>query len=441
MRKLLSVLLAVVLLGGCKKADTTESDLEVSSNQFTSSSTEPWSPGISYGRVAQKTEEIGAAIAAQNWEVCSSLFAVSSDALSSEELRTMFHAIAEGPYELLECDPIYHDGYCGGMTLLRADTQELEVMVSLNQSLEIETMNVSLRNEVRETEESEEWTEILIEAGNAPTLHGILTLPEGVESPPVAVLVGEQLSDEMNASGSNRELRRDLAHQLAEHGVASVRFNTRLYEESALPEVFGYDLDLLFYQDLASIIHSLESYPVNARSIVYVGHGTAGTLGYSVVYHHFEVTGGLVLINAPFTEDGLELYGRSVFMEEAELDEVRDLLEQEGEDDDVLGLPRSYWADWNRSGALRYTRYVAIPILIQQGEDDVIVTEHDDYDSWKSQKGSNVTMKTYEDIGHDLRNRDGETEEQIAEDIADWLDGVDINKPKTSASSSAGRKS
>ena len=81
-------------------------------------------------------------------------------------------------------------------------------------------------------------------------------------------------------------------------------------------------------------------------------------------------------------------------------------------------------------GALRYTRYVAIPILIQQGEADQIVSFKEDYDSWKSQKGSNVTMKSYKDIGHDLRNEDGVFDEQFAEDIADWLNGVDINKKK-----------
>ena len=100
-------------------------------------------------------------------------------------------------------------------------------------------------------------------------------------------------------------------------------------------------------------------------------------------------------------------------------------------------------------GALRYTRYVAIPILIQQGKDDSIVSAAEDYENWKSQKGSNVTLKLYTGIGHDMRKKDGTFEELLAEDIADWQNGVDINKkkpaatptPSPSPSSSTGRHS
>ena len=272
---------------------------------------------------------------------------------------------------------------------------------------------------------------MLVTVGNAPALYGILTLPMEEETAPIAILMPEELDDPMNESGSNETFRKDLAHQLAEHGVASVRFDMRLAEDPVITSVFGWRFAQIVSEDFAAIAHSLELYPVDASKIVYIGHGTSGALGYGLVQHHFEITGGLVLINAPFETDGAQLFARAAWLDEETKELVSETLETEdAETEELAGYPVSWWKEWQNMGALRYTRYVAIPILIQQGEADQIVSFKEDYDSWKSQKGSNVTMKSYKDIGHDLRNEDGVFDEQFAEDIADWLSGVDINKKK-----------
>lgn len=262
-----------------------------------------------------------------------------------------------------------------------------------------------------EMEETSKYYEIPINVGKIPSLSGVATIPKGKTDAPVAILMLDDLK------ANDDEYRRDLAHGLAERGIASVRYNYRSYQQE---EVLNTSLDEMFMQDFAYAVHHLETLPVNARSIIYIGSGFMGTLGYYAVNSHFEITGGLVLLNAPFTKTGAELMSRVYWVEEPE--------DLEGDPSD---LPTPLWEDWNHAGALKYTPKVAIPILILQGEADVL-SSVDDYDKWRTQKGSNVTMKSYEDLGHEFRDEDWNISESVLDDIRDWVNGKDINKKKKS---------
>ncbi len=461
MRKTVISLLCAVLLCGCASGSASADAGSVPVRQESPAVQEQsyTLPDVTYGKVVKKAEEIELALAEERWDDLAALFAAQT---SADTIKAEWLADGEGPWSPAGAAPVFRDGNIGAVVFLSGSAGVREAVIRLNEDLKIEEMHSFMRPSFSEPESSDRWTEEWIYAGNEPKITGILTLPvpeedeeddkdEESELPPVAVLVGEELDDAMNESGSNTDLRRDLAHALAENGIASVRFNTRSYEDPLLAEMFGYDLEMMLSEDMASIFHSLETYPVNARRIIYVGHGAAGTMGYSYVYHHFEITGGLVLINSPFTDDGAQLFQRAAWLEESTAEEAAEALEDEDAQDTAVigGYPLSYWKDWDAMGALKYTRYVAIPILIQQGKDDSIVSAAEDYENWKSQKGSNVTMKLYTGIGHDLRKKDGTFEELLAEDIADWQNGVDINKkkpaatptPSPSPSSSTGRRS
>ncbi len=435
MRKTIRIgLLCAVLLAGCYRSDPAAEQLPEPEATPAPRMQSYTVPGLTYGDVAKKANEIEYALAEERWDDLAALFAAETDASSVKE---QWFADGEETYAPAGAAPIFRDGCIGAVVYLSGSSGVREAVIRMNEALQIETMECLMRPPFSEPESSETWTEEWIYAGNEPKITGILTLPvnedgEKEDLPPVAVLVGEETDDAMNESGSNSEFRKELAHGLAENGIASVRFNTRCYEDPRLCDVFGYDLDFILSEDIASIFHSLETYPVNARQIIYVGHGAAGTMGYSYVYHHFEVTGGLVLINAPFTKDGVSLFTRAAWLDASVSEQITEALEDGNAQQDtvIAGYPLSYWRDWNEMGALKYTRYVAIPILIQQGKEDRIVTEAEDYENWKSQKGSNVTMKVYPDTGHDLRDKDGTFESLYAEDIADWLNGVDITKKK-----------
>ena len=448
LRKIVAALLAAVVLSGCTSpARSQEAERVPDRTMKTAKETEAPVIRRNFNTLKQTADAVAEKITSNQWEELSSLF--QSDLREPDHaslLQEEMTAAAEGPYTVLETDPVVREDLYGGIVLLESASGTVEAVFTVNEALELNAFACGLRPGISaEPEEGEDWREMLITAGNAPALYGILTLPSETDDAPVAILMPEELDDPMNESGSNQTLRSELAHQLAEQGVASVRFDMRAAEDPVFTSVFGWRFAQTVSEDFAAIVHSLELYPVNASKIIYIGHGTAGALGYGLVNAHFEITGGLVLINAPYESDGVHLFARSIWLDEETTDLAAQRVENEDADtEETAGYPVSWWREWQNMGALRSTRFVAIPILIQQAEDDEIVSFKEDYENWKSQKGSNVTMKSYKEVGHDLRRKDGDFDERFAEDIADWIKGVDISKKKdpteTPAPSAAGKR-
>ena len=388
-----------------------------------------------YGTLTSLAGTIGKAVGEGKWEEVSSLFsAAGKKHHSAKDLKNAFEESGAGSVSFLDGYPVSSSGLSGGYALFEGEDGIYEAVFAVDENYALTDLQFARRNTGAEPESSDLWEETSISAGNAPKVQGILTLPKETEDAPVAVLLPEEMDDAMNESGSNTDFRKDLAHGLAENGIASVRFDMRCHEDPLLLSVFGWDFEKMIGQDFASIVHSLENYPVNASKILYIGHGAGGTLGYAAVYHHFELDGGLVLLNSPYTEDGAHLFQRGAWLEEEAAKEALKAIGEEGEPDQLIyGYPLSWWEKWQSLGALNYTRHVSIPILILQAEEDGAVYFKKDYEDWKSQKGSNVTMKSYPNIGHDLKTKEGVFDDSAAKDIAAWQRGENINS-KTAAS-------
>lgn len=180
-------------------------------------------------------------------------------------------------------------------------------------------------------------------------------------------------------------------------------------------------------EDFNYAVHHLENEPVDATNMFYIGHGVSGALGYALVSENFELSKGLVLLDAPYAESGEALYGRYAGIEQDVVSKVSEALEEEQPDIDALygDLPLWYWKQWHMAGALRYTPRVSMPILILQDEADTTYATQEDFTSWKSQKGHNVTMYAYKEMQENFRNADGEMK-TLAEDIGAWLNGDEL---------------
>ena len=424
-----------MLVSGCGAKKTENTDAAGIPAVVSSSQTEEKSvPELRYGLLKKLSEQVGKAVSGGNWEELSSLFSDGKrKEYSADALKKAFAEVSGETVRFEEGCPVAGEDVSGGIALLAGEAGTYEAAFVCDDNYALTSLSFAKRNMEVNTESTDEYEETEITAGNAPKIHGILTLPREVSDAPVAVLIPEEIDDPMNESGSNADFRKDLAHGLAENGIASVRFDLRCYEDPLVSSVFGIDFARMIGQDFAAVVHSLEQYPVNAAKIIYVGHGVGGTLGYAAVSHHFELDGGLVLLNSPYTEDGVHLFQRSAWLEEEAAEEALKLLGEEETDysAEAAGYPLSWWKKWQSLGALYYTRQVAIPILILQAEDDGMIYFKKDYESWKSQKGSNVTMKSIPKLGHDLKNAEGKFEPTVAEDIAVWMRGEDINKKKT----------
>ena len=438
---MISALLVIMLACGCAGSGNNPNTPSPDSTEEPSGGKAETAavPETEYGRLRSLSESVGHAVSDGKWEELSSLF---SDGFRksnrAEDLKKKWEECGAESVRFTEACPMFAEDTKGGYALFEGKDGIYEAAFTADEDFRLTALEFAKRRESAPAESSDRFEEYEITAGNAPKIHGILTMPVNVSDPAVAILLPEEMDDAMNESGSNTDFRKDLAHGLAENGIASVRFDMRLYEDPLLFSVFGIHFEKMIGQDFASILHSLETYPVDASRIIYIGHGAAGTLGYAAVVRHFELDGGLVLLNSPYTEDGAHLFQRAAWLEEEAAEEALFQMEEEDSDPDqkISGYPLSWWEKWQSLGALNYTRNVAIPILILQAEEDGMVYFRKDYDDWKSQKGSNVTMKSYPKLGHDLKTSEGVFDSSIAEDIASWIRGEDINKKK-----SAGGKS
>ena len=429
LRKCIICLLCLVL-AGCGSASEAAA---VVSPTPTAAPPTPVPLTADFHTITAAMEEIGGYAAQYDWESISSMFArdvVQDHAASDLEALWKNTAGEEAPSFLSACSSV-NDGINAGYALMQCGSSMYYIVCRMNESLEILRLVVEKVQDIPQTEKNDDWEETAVEIGNDPKVAGILTMPAEAAYPFIAVLMPEQLDDAMDESGDDPSFRKDLAHALAERGIASIRYDMRLYEDSSMVlSVDELSLDRVLWRDFASAVHSLEKYPVDAqKGIVYIGHGIGGSFGYSALYHHFEITGGLVLLNAPYG-DGTKLMAEYYGLDESVAEEAQAALDEDAESNvpETVGCyPLAWWQDFADAEPLKYTRYVAQPIAIFQGQDDAQTTVDDDYENWKSQKGSNVSMVSYSDTGHDMRDEDGSFD-TLAEDISSWLDGEDLEE-------------
>ncbi len=306
----------------------------------------------------------------------------------------------------------YGDSENYGTAVFSCDEGNLIAHFTVNDSLEITDIDYSMMGEGVSVSEGETYTETILVMNDFYETEGILTLPLDVEDPPVVFLVGESLYDSADASGDDASFRKDMAHELAAMGVASVRFNMPLYTDPYVIERNDVTLDSTILNIFAREIHSIENYPVNALHIYYMGHGIAGTYGYYLVYSHFEMDGGIILLNAPY-EDGYALMQYALGVSDADIEKAK-------QDKDPDMFTKEYFQEWSTLSPSLYAVSLAMPILIETSTTD---STYATYDDWGSVAGSNVTRNSYENLDHALRSSDGALSEEVLHDINVYFNG------------------
>jgi alpha-beta hydrolase superfamily lysophospholipase len=219
-------------------------------------------------------------------------------------------------------------------------------------------------------------------------LPGTLTLPRGVERPPVALFVhGSGPCDRDETLGPNKPLR-DLAQGLASRGIASLRYDkrTRVAPEAfaalAAPTVKDEVLD-----DVAAALDWLAAREnLGARFVI--GHSLGAMLAPRIGAEHPDVA-GLVMIATParplaeVTLAQIEYLDRldpapAGKLEAARADLARARAARPGDvGPPVFGAPLSWWADLNVYDVVEAARAAPQPMLILHGGRDYQVTDED----------------------------------------------------------------
>ncbi len=292
-----------------------------------------------------------------------------------------------------------------------------------------------------------------IVVGEAPlALPGLLTLPEGKGPFPLVVLVhGSGPNDRDETVGPNRPFR-DLAHGLAERGVAVLRYDkrTRAHPMSFANGRFTVREETI--DDALSAARLARTIPeVDARRIVVAGHSLGGILAPRIAAMDGKLAGVILLAGATdesfpdmmerqfaylLTVPGADTaaIARQARAVLPILVRVRALTPADSADfSPLLGAPATYWLDLAAYDPLETARRLSIPMLVAQGGRDYQMGDRA-FAHWKSELAArdNVTFHLYPALNHlfiagtgpgnpAVFSVPGQVAEEVTADLASWI--------------------
>ncbi|MFT5823984.1 MAG: putative peptidase, partial [Crocinitomix sp.] len=121
--------------------------------------------------------------------------------------------------------------------------------------------------------------EILVKTGKDVQLRGILTLPKGDDKVPAIILVHGSGPNDMDETLGPNKLFKDIAHGLAEKGIAVIRYTKRTKEYSAPPQI-DITYMTLFEETIEDAISAVDlakkDKRIDKKQIYVLGHSLGG---------------------------------------------------------------------------------------------------------------------------------------------------------------------
>lgn len=301
---------------------------------------------------------------------------------------------------------------------------------------------------------SELWEEHAVQIGQLEKkLNGLLTLPKGEAKPPVVLLLqgsGPSNMNEQVGMGGNMPFA-DLAHGLAELGVASLRYDKRSY---AYPEDAAYaGVEVEYLDDAGEAVQSLRrDQRVDGDKIYLLGHSEGGMIGPEVLRRNPEIKGFISLagtlrrLEDLMLEQVKKILADADTLSEEQKRTQREAMEQavgqikslEGQEDAsiIAGASVKYWRSLHRIAPPALVRQLDIPMLILQGGEDFQVLADVDYPLWQDALSGNpnASFRLYPGLNHlfmtggskdhidiSVYNTLGHVDKQVISEIAAWV--------------------
>jgi len=285
--------------------------------------------------------------------------------------------------------------------------------------------------------------------GNGDALPGVLTLPSSKGEYPCVILVhGSGASDKDETILLNKPFR-DLAHGLAELGIASYRYDKRSY---VYPEYFTENMNYTLIDETVNDVNSAYNMLTNVQQvkqseIFILGHSLGG-YAIPLIHQAVDAQGYIIMAGNVRSLDELiaeqvdyltQLDGSVSDDEQAYINKLRaqlELLEQINilnDHETILGAPTSYWKFLDSYDPLQEADKINKQVLVLQGERDYQVTMKD-FNLWKDTFKSNVnwTFNSYTKLNHLMMPGEGQpsnmeyniankVSEEVIKDIATWI--------------------
>lgn len=302
---------------------------------------------------------------------------------------------------------------------------------------------------------SDNWKEYSITVGDKK-LPGLLTLPKGVKNPPVVIMVQGSGASDMNESVGTTPNRpfEDIAHGLAEHGIATLRYNKSTYQ---YPAGSGDTIEYEVLNDAAAAVIMLcNEKRVDANRIYLLGHSLGGMLAPKITSDNPQIKGFISMAGslrplqdiildqnkaAIEAESSLTLLQKNLMLAQVEAEIAKTRTLNDGGTNYIMGIPTNYWKSINALDTTTLVKKLSVPMLIQQGSADFQVYTDKDYKLWQTvlEDHNNVTYHLYDGLSHEFMpnqisengtpditvyNAPNHVDPQVITDIAAWINGL-----------------
>lgn len=284
----------------------------------------------------------------------------------------------------------------------------------------------------------------------------MLTLPKSVENPPVVILVqgsGPSNMDEKIGTGGNKPFA-DIAHGLAEQGVATIRYDKRTY--SYPEDAAGKGVEFEYLDDVKAAVQiAVKDERVNGERIFLLGHSEGGMLAPKFAEDNPEIKGMISMAGSLRKLEDISLdqvrlqlkqdttlseEQKTAYLAQAE-EETRKIKKLDPNDTTTVlqGVPAYYWNSLNAIDGRAIAAKLTIPMLILQGEEDFQVSLEKDFALWQSTLSGreNVSFRQYPGLNHlmmqggsrevidvSIYNAPAAVDTKVIGDIAVWINGL-----------------
>ncbi len=283
--------------------------------------------------------------------------------------------------------------------------------------------------------------------------------PKNQKSKAVVILVHGSGPNDMDQTIGPNKIFKQLANKLAEHGIASLRYDKRSYlaQQGRLNTKLKTDINHIVVNDAvaaAKFVHGIDSLSNLPRIIV--GHSLGAHMAPEIARQSGSVNAIVMLAaNARPLEDLIleqykYLFGRGglTSVEKKEIKSVKKKVKKVKKLDKYIAkgkmpeLPLTndtvFWNSMNHYDALLTAKKLQKPILIMQGGRDYQVTMTD-FNLWtqnfKSSISHDQTFIEYSTLNHlfikgtsksypDEYNHKGEVSDNMVKDMADWIKSI-----------------
>lgn len=255
----------------------------------------------------------------------------------------------------------------------------------------------------------------ILNAGSDVELNAIITMPASAdEKVPACVLVHDAGPLDMNATVGASRFFEHLAHELADMGIASIRYDKRTF-------VYGETADMTVYDEVvadavAAAALLAENEQVNDEAIYVIGHGFGALVAPYIASESNGLVDGMILIGSRPESYARQMYNTidvsslSAKENEALSDFVRNLrkkTEEEARSIELCGRNGYYFWELEQHNHVSTIIKLELPTYIVQGRNDHTVTENDGWRSWAEELknyGMFVDYQTYRGLNHMLSN-------------------------------------